>query len=192
MGRPALSVKTLCRMGLLVAIIAVCAQISIPMPWGVPMTLQTLAISFAGMLLGAKKGTVAVLVYILLGAIGAPVFANFGGGVAVIFGRTGGFILSFPLLAFAAGIGAGSPLRGAMQSKVWLAGWLAAGAAVNYACGALMFAFVTGTPIPAAISLVVTPFLLATVAEIAALVAFGAKIIKALQREGAGHGYGIT
>lgn len=105
---PSLSVKDLCAIGMFVTIIAICAQISIPMPIGVPMTLQTFAIPLAGAVLGVKNGLIATLVYIALGAIGAPVFTGFAGGAGVLFGRTGGFIFGFPFMAIAAGIGSRS------------------------------------------------------------------------------------
>ena len=81
-----------------VAICAVCAFISIPAP--VPFTLQTLGIFLAAFLLGKRNGTICVLCYLLLGAVGVPVFSGFRGGLSALFGPTGGFILSFPLLCF--------------------------------------------------------------------------------------------
>ena len=79
--------------GLFAALIAVCSQIQIP--GAVPFTLQTFAIFLAGGLLGGKRGTISVLVYILLGAIGLPVFAGFKGGIGALLGTTGGYILGF-------------------------------------------------------------------------------------------------
>ena len=70
----------LCMIGVVTAVIVIMAQISIPMPLGVPMTMQTFAITLAGIILGSKKGAVASLIYVLLGAVGVPVFANFSGG----------------------------------------------------------------------------------------------------------------
>lgn len=78
------------------ALIAVCSWISIPMT--VPFTLQTFAVFFILTLLGGKRGTLSVLVYILLGAVGIPVFAEFTGGLTVLFGSTGGYILGFLLI----------------------------------------------------------------------------------------------
>ena len=79
----------------MVAIISVVSQIAIPLPSMVPITLQTFIIALCGYLLGVKRGTVTVLVYILLGLVGAPVFASFQGGVSAIIGYTGGFIWGF-------------------------------------------------------------------------------------------------
>lgn len=78
------------------ALIAVCSWISIPMT--VPFTLQTFAVFFLMAALGGKRGTAAVLVYILLGAVGLPVFAGFSGGIGVLLGSTGGYIFGFLLL----------------------------------------------------------------------------------------------
>ena len=89
----------LCMIGVVTAVIVIMAQISIPMPLGVPMTMQTFAITLAGIILGSKKGAVASLIYVLLGAVGVPVFANFSGGYQLLVGPTGGFIISFPIMA---------------------------------------------------------------------------------------------
>ena len=97
--------KDLCQTGIFTALIVVCSQLSIPMPAGVPMTLQTFIIPLAGIVLGAKRGTIATCIYVLLGAVGLPVFAGFAGGLGILFGMTGGFILSFPLMALFAGLG---------------------------------------------------------------------------------------
>lgn len=75
------------------AIIAVCSWISIPGP--VPFTLQTFGVFLAVGTLGGKRGTVSVLIYLLLGAIGAPVFSGFTGGIGKLFGSTGGYIIGF-------------------------------------------------------------------------------------------------
>lgn len=79
--------------GVFACLIAICSWISIPTT--VPFTLQTMGVFAAVGLLGGKRGTAAVLVYILLGAVGMPVFAGFSGGVGVLFGSTGGYIIGF-------------------------------------------------------------------------------------------------
>ncbi len=75
------------------ALMAICSWIQIPMT--VPFTLQTFAIFLTIGILGGKLGTIAVAVYILLGAVGVPVFAGFSGGFGVILGPTGGYIIGF-------------------------------------------------------------------------------------------------
>lgn len=87
--------KDLALMGLSVAFIAICAFMTIPTP--VPFTLQTFAVFFVLLILGGKKGTLTIAAYILTGAIGVPVFSGFKGGVATLFGLTGGYIMGFLL-----------------------------------------------------------------------------------------------
>ena len=87
------SVRDIAYVGLCVALMAVCSWISIPLT--VPVTLQTFAVFLTVSLLGGKLGTVAVCVFILLGAIGAPVFSGFKGGIGVLLGTTGGYIIGF-------------------------------------------------------------------------------------------------
>lgn len=78
------------------ALTAVCAWISVPMPAPLaPFTLQTFAVFFTLVLLGGKRGTLAILVYILLGAVGVPVFAHMTGGMGILLGTTGGYIVGF-------------------------------------------------------------------------------------------------
>jgi len=132
-----ISVNDLCMMGIFTAVIAVMSQIMIPMPYGVPMTLQTLAIPMAGIMLGSKKGTLATIIYMLVGAVGVPVFAGFAGGLGIVFGPTGGFIMSFPILAFAAGIGAEKNNKW----SIWIG--LVAGVIINYICGVIYFSLYT-------------------------------------------------
>ena len=75
------------------ALMAVCAWIAIPTD--PPFTLQTLAVFLAVGLLGGRRGTIAVGIYLLMGAVGLPVFAGFGGGLGILMGTTGGYIWGF-------------------------------------------------------------------------------------------------
>ena len=85
--------------GLFVAIMAICSWISIPAT--VPFTLQTFAIFTAIGLLGGRRGSIAVVTYVLLGAIGIPVFSGFSGGLGILLGTTGGYIIGFIFSALA-------------------------------------------------------------------------------------------
>lgn len=85
------------------AIVAVLAQVTIPLPL-IPITGQTLAIGLIVTILGTKLGTLSVLLYILLGAIGIPVFSGMSGGLGVIVGPTGGYIVGFLPTAFIIGL----------------------------------------------------------------------------------------
>ncbi len=78
-------------------LIAICSWITIPSV--IPFTLQTMGVFLAVGTLGGKRGTISVLIYILLGAVGIPVFSGFKGGFGVILGNTGGYIIGFLLSA---------------------------------------------------------------------------------------------
>lgn len=83
----------LIRIALFSVVIAICSWISIPTT--VPFTLQTFAIFTTLQVLGGRKGTYSILIYLLLGAIGVPVFANFTAGIGILFGSTGGYLVGF-------------------------------------------------------------------------------------------------
>lgn len=89
--------KNLVLVSLFAALIAICSWISIPS--AVPFTLQTMAVFLAVGLLGGRLGSLCVLIYILLGAVGLPVFAGFKGGFGALLGTTGGYIVGFLLSA---------------------------------------------------------------------------------------------
>lgn len=88
---------------MLTAVMAVLAQIAVPMPSQVPLTLQTFGVTLCAWLGGKKTGVPALLVYLAAGAAGMPVFTGFRGGAAVFFGYTGGFLWGFiPLVLLCA------------------------------------------------------------------------------------------
>ena len=74
-------------------LISVCSWISVPTT--VPFTMQTFAVFFVLSALGGKRGTAAIIVYVLLGAVGMPVFAQFTSGIGILLGNTGGYIIGF-------------------------------------------------------------------------------------------------
>jgi biotin transport system substrate-specific component len=85
--------------------VALCAHITIPLPFTpVPLTLQNFAVLLAGLLLGSRRGFAALALYLAEGATGLPVFSPIGpGGIAHLFGPTGGFLLAYPLVAWVSG-----------------------------------------------------------------------------------------
>ncbi|MCI8611367.1 MAG: biotin transporter BioY [Clostridiales bacterium] len=87
------------------ALIAICAWITIPIG-PVPFTMQTFAVVTIAGLLGWKRGVASIFVYIALGALGAPVFSGFGGGISVLAGVTGGYIVGFIFTALIVGLAA--------------------------------------------------------------------------------------
>lgn len=99
-----MATRDLTLIALFAALTAVCAQITIPVFFSsVPFTLQVFAVLASGAVLGARRGFLSQLVYLLLGAAGVPVFARFHGGAQVLVGPTAGYLWAFPIAAFAAG-----------------------------------------------------------------------------------------
>ena len=91
--------KAMIQTALFAAVLAVCSVICIPLPTGMPLTLQTFGTALAGFVLGWKHGAAAVGVYLAVGAAGLPVFSGFTGGFARLFGPTGGYLWGFLALA---------------------------------------------------------------------------------------------
>ncbi len=176
--KPAWSAKDLAFTAMFAALIAVCSWISIPT--AVPFTLQTFAIYCALECLGGKRGFFAVLVYILLGAVGVPVFAGFSGGLSVVLGTTGGYIIGF--LANAAVYWAFEKLPG--HEKLWMRlTALVLGTVLCYVFGTAWFMFVYARQAEAitlatALSWCVTPFLGSNVLKLALAVVISDRIKK--------------
>lgn len=123
-------------------LIAICSWISIPAV--VPFTLQTFAVFLAISVLGGKRGTMAVTLYVLLGAIGVPVFAEFTGGPGIILRNTGGYIIGFIFSALVMWLMERlfmGKLRG-RQALVMRALSMVLGLAVCYAAGTIWFMLV--------------------------------------------------
>ena len=97
-------IRNLVYVALGAALITVCSWISIPMT--IPFTLQTFAVCLIAALLGWRNGLEAVVVYILLGAVGLPVFSGFKGGIGALLGMTGGYIVGFLFTALVVGLAA--------------------------------------------------------------------------------------
>ncbi|WP_075200846.1 biotin transporter BioY [Leucobacter celer] len=121
------------------AFIAVCAIIpAITIAGPVPFTLQTFAILLTGAVLGARRGFLAALLYLAIGAIGLPVFAGGSAGLAPFAGPTVGYLVSFPLAAAATGfIVSRLPRRGVALSTLFIFLAALAGVVVNHGLGIL-------------------------------------------------------
>ncbi len=139
---------------LMCALMCVCSQIQIPLP-PVPLSLSLLAVHLAGALLGPSWGAAAAGAYVLLGAAGLPVYAGFAGGVSVLLGPTGGFLLGYIACAWLCGI----LVRRFGFSRRALILSMAAGTLACYLPGALWFMLLTGTNLSGAIAACVLPFL---------------------------------
>ena len=149
------------------ALTAVLAQVSVPLPVGVPITLQVFAAALCGYVLGSGRGAAALGIYIILGAVGIPVFSNFTGGVGVIFGKTGGFIWGFPVLAALCGA--------ARQRKMLNMALSALGLIVCYLSGAAQFSFLTSGGFAASLTIFI-PFFVKDAAMLAAAWLAGRKL----------------
>src|SRR3989339_1178484 len=89
---------------LFAALTAAVSPIKIPLGFTpVPITLQTLMVLLSGAMLGARYGALSQFLYLVLGAAGLPVFAGGSGGIASLFGPTGGYLFSYPIAAFIVG-----------------------------------------------------------------------------------------
>lgn len=156
-------------------LIVVCSWISIPTV--VPFTLQTFGVFAAVAILGGKRGTISILIYMLLGLIGIPVFSGFRGGFAGLFGMTGGFIFGFLFSALAMwGI---EKLFGKKQ-KVLICSMIV-GLLICYGVGTFWFIQVYGRQtgeigIGAVLNLCVVPFLIPDVAKISLAYMLAGKI----------------
>jgi biotin transport system substrate-specific component len=126
--------RKLAYVALFAALIAVLTLVpAITLPFGVPITAQSLGVMLCGTVLGARLGGLAALLYVVLGLIGLPIFSGGAGGFGVLAGPTAGFIIGFPVAAFVAGL----------IVETWrvqiglsaLAGALIGGIAVLYAIG---------------------------------------------------------
>ena len=118
-----------------VALMAVCSWISIPTT--IPVTLQTFAVFLTILILGGFRGTVAILVYIMLGGVGVPVFAGFGGGIATLAGPTGGYIIGFIATSLIMWL-----FENVSKKRYWLKVFsMLLGLAACYALGTLWFMY---------------------------------------------------
>ena len=175
------TIRDTCFISIFTAVIAICAQLSIPMPIGVPFTLQTFAIPLAGIILGAKRGSLAVLIYIMLGITGVPVFAGFKGGFGVLFGPTGGYIISFPIMALCAGVNFKKIKNIWIQNAV-LASGLVLGCAINYMFGMLVGKTVVSCSWEQAFAVFVLPYIPTAVLKIMLAGIIGVSIKKILMK----------
>lgn len=133
---------------------ALSAQVAVWLPWtAVPMTLQPLFVILAGALLGPRLGALSMGAYVVVGAMGAPVFAGGGAGLPWLMGPTGGYLLAAPAAAFVAGAVADE--SGALRL---LAG-LTLGVLTMYLGGVAQLMGVTGQGVEAAVVAGVVPFL---------------------------------
>lgn len=173
-----ITTRTMVYVGMSAALMAVISQCAIPMPSGVPATLQIFAVTIIGVILGWKKGLASMIIYLLIGAAGAPVFANFKGGFEVLVGSTGGFLWGYLPMVILCGT--------KLNQKNMLLGMLAslAGMLISYACGALQYGILHQMDFVASFLLVGAPYLLKDVVLSIAAFTVGEQIHKRLVKSG--------
>lgn len=170
------TVRNMAFIAVMAALICVAAPFAVPMPGLVPISLATFAVYLAGGLLGAKKGTIAVLIYVLLGAVGLPVFSGGAGGFAKLLGVTGGYIIGYIPCALLSGLFVDlffrkkslKNLTGNVTQRIL--GWINViwavpvgmilGTLACYVFGTAWFMIATGTPLASALMACVVPFLI--------------------------------
>lgn len=146
--------------GVFAAVAAVCSWITIPLPFTqVPINLAILGVLLAGGLLGSKYGALSLTIYILLGAVGVPVFAGFGAGLGTLVGPTGGYIVGYILCSTIAGIGSSAISKAAKHPTLRLAFFMALGVLACYTFGTIWYVILMKTPLWVGLVSCVFPFI---------------------------------
>lgn len=159
--------QSMVKTGMFTAVLAVLSILQIPMPTGVPLTLQTFAMALCGYVLGSWSGTGAVALYLAVGTVGVPVFAGMKGGIAVLTGPTGGFLFGFLFLAWLCGAGVG-------KNKITAMGAGLIGLAFCHLLGMLGFVLAAGVSLPQAFVTVSLPYLVKDALSVAVAMQVGA------------------
>lgn len=190
--KSATSVATMARIGVMIALLAVSAQVSVAIG-PVPFTLQTLVVALAALILGPAQAAAALAGYVLLGALGLPIFSLMRGGLSMIAGPTGGFLYGFILSAFLGALvrraiaGRGPEPASARRQLVADIACAVIAVAVCYAVGTVHYALVGGlglsaTGIVSALSVTVIPFIIPDAFKCVAAILVAAALRKALPR----------
>lgn len=161
---------------LFTALIVLLSQLQLPIG-PVPVSLATLGVMLCGLLLGWRYGALTVGAYILLGAVGVPVFAGFQGGAGRLLGPTGGYIIGYLFYALIAGLNIPH-----LQERFWgRCVLLLLGTAVCYGLGTAWFMHMSGRTLAESLSLCVLPFLPGDAAKIALAAFLAPRLRKALK-----------
>lgn len=173
--------KSMILCAIFAAIISIFAVMTIPIGI-VPITMGFFGIMLTGVVLGHKKGVIAVVIYLLLGIIGLPVFSNFKAGIQVIAGPTGGYLWSYIIMVWIIGI-----LTRKLPQNQWLSllkifTACIVGIIVSYATGTVQFMFVQKTDLAKALTLCVIPFIPFDIVKAIIATYAGSLIAKTLKR----------
>ena len=170
-----MSARQTCRIGISVALLAVSAAVTVPLG-PVPFTLQTMVLALLPAALGWRTSACSAALYLLLGAVGLPVFSGLSGGLGHLLGPTGGFLWGF-LVGTALG---GTLCRAAGHSRLGEALGVVAMLLASYAAGTMQLALVMGLSVPAAASMAVLPFIVPDALKLVAGVSAGRAVRRAL------------
>lgn len=162
---------------LMAALMCVLCPVSVPIG-PIPISLSILVILLTVYVLGTWRALVSYTVYLLLGAVGMPVFSGFQGGLAKLAGPTGGYLAGFWLMILVAGI---IMEKGKRNLLVTILGMLV-GVAIDYAVGTAWFVFQTESTVVHALDVCVYPFIPFDVAKIVIAVLLGSMVYKGLQK----------
>lgn len=171
-----MSNRQVARCGVCIALLAVSAWITVPLG-PVPFTMQTFVLALLPQVMRTRDALFTVVVYLLLGAVGVPVFSGFQGGLGVLMGPTGGYLLGFAV---------GMPVAGAVAHADVLprrARGVAAGLvllAVSYVLGTLQLMHVYALDAPAALAVAVAPFVVPDMVKVVASVSVAERICRSL------------
>ena len=178
-----MNTKRLVLCAVMAAVICVTAPLSLTVG-AVPVTLATFAVMLSGVLLGGRYGSLSVLVYLLLGAVGLPVCAGWTPALPRLIGPTGGYLIGYIPLAFISGAvySAWGRGRGGAQRYIPLAGGMIAGTAVLYALGTAWFCVINGVGAAQALTVCVAPFLPGDAIKIAAVTALAPQLERAVDK----------
>ena len=171
------TVRTLTLCALFVALTAVCSQIAIPMA-PVPINLATFSAFLSGALLGAKYGAFSQFAYVLLGAVGAPIYTGFTGGPGILFGPTGGYFAGYVAAALVVGLFC---QKFGCRARALLPG-MVLGMAACYLLGTVWFMALTGTGLAESLLLCVVPFLIGDAHKIARATLVAPQLARRLAR----------
>lgn len=162
---------------LMAALMCVLCPVSVPIG-PIPISLSILVILLTVYVLGTWRALVSYTVYLLLGAVGMPVFSGFQGGLAKLAGPTGGYLAGFWLMILVAGI---VMEKGKRNLLVTILGMLV-GVAIDYAVGTAWFVFQTESTVVHALDVCVYPFIPFDVAKIVIAVLLGSVVYQGLQK----------
>lgn len=172
------TVRGMVFMAIFAAIICIAAPFSVQIG-PIPITLATFAIYLAGAILGGKRGMIAVIVYIMLGAAGLPVFSNFNGGFAALLGPTGGYIIGYVPLVLITGIFA--EMNSKKHRTMMVIGMLL-GTVALYTFGTAWFMIMTGSSLGRALALCALPFIAGDALKIVCVTAIALPLKERLSR----------